>query len=452
MVNIYPYTDTHELNLDWILKQIKLIVTEINEFEAINKITFGGNWDISMAYPAWTVVNDGNGNGFLSLQPVPAGVDLTNTDYWVQVCDYAMLWSDLNDKINALDARLTDVEAIQAKGFDTSGKWVFLGDSYDTTSGSWIDATIYRLGLAQNTDAFNIAVSGHGFYGGSWENDFRAFVTGRTDLDEFKHVIVGGGLNDAVPAALTGTVLQDAITSFCNTVKQFMPNAFIQVAYLGNILNDSPYISGRTAGNIIQAIQKYNTSFPDNGAAVLGNCEYIMHNYSLFAADHIHPNASGIYRIACGVTNAIMTGRCNVLYEYVGDAADGPYMSGSDFQCASYKCVVNNEVVYIEMTEINNPYRGTTTSVTDDWFDIGVLPSGILPYMMSYPTIIGTRSASGSATRFEIAIKIENRHLYISSRTLANYSSYQAFNLSSSTRLDLFNLIISYPTLLDSQA
>lgn len=452
MINIYPYTDTHELNLDWILKQIKLIETEINEFEAINKITFSGNWDISMAYPAWTVVNDGNGNGFLSLQPVPAGVDLTNTDYWVQVCDYAMLWSDLNDKINALDARVTDVEDIQAKGFDTSGKWVFLGDSYDTTSGSWIDATIYRMGLTQNTDAFNIAVSGHGFYGGSWENDFRAFVAGRTDLDEFKHVIVGGGLNDAVPAALTGTVLSDAIKSFCDTVKQFMPNAFIQVAYLGNILNDSPYISGRTAGNIIAAIQIYNSAFPDNGAAVLGNCEYIMHNYSLFAADHIHPNASGVYRIACGVTNAIMTGRCNVLYEYIGDRADGPFAIGTDFQCLSYKCVVNNEYTYIYLENICNPNRGTNASVTDAWFDLGVLPSGVLPYMSNLNTIMSKRSTSNNAISIQLAIKIENRHLYIASRQMSNYTGYSSFTMDNTQRLDLFDLSICLSTLLDSQA
>lgn len=445
MINIYPYTDAHELNLDWILKQIRLIANEVNEFEALNKITFAGVWDITSAYQAWTLVDDGAGNGYISLKPVPAGVDLSNTEYWQQVCNYAAIFTDFDNRINALEAQA-------AKGFDISGKWVFLGDSYDTTNGSWIDAVIYRLGLAQNVNAFNIAVSGHGFYGGSWENDFRAFVAGRADLNEFKHVIIGGGLNDALPAAVTGSTLNDAIVSFCNAVKQFMPNAHISVAYLGNILNDSAYISGRTAGNIIKAIQIYNNSLPDNGASVMGNTEYIMHNYSLFDADHIHPNASGVYRIANGVMQGIMTGRCNVLYEYVGDAADGPYAIGTDFICDSYKCVVNNDTTYLEVIGICNPNRGTITSLTDTWYELGVMPSGCLPFMVALPVCVAIRSQVSSVETYHVGMKIEDRKLYIASRTLSNYSTFKQFNLSANTRLDLMNIVISFPTLLDSQA
>ncbi|MBO5809656.1 MAG: SGNH/GDSL hydrolase family protein [Bacteroidales bacterium] len=445
MINIYPYTDTHELNLDWILKQIRLIANEVNEFEALNKITFAGVWDITSAYQAWTLVDDGAGNGYISLKPVPAGVDLSNTEYWQQVCNYAAIFTDFDNRINALEAQA-------AKGFDISGKWVFLGDSYDTTNGSWIDAVIYRLGLAQNVNAYNIAVSGHGFYGGSWENDFRAFVAGRTDLNEFKHVIIGGGLNDALPAAVTGSTLNDAIVSFCNAVKQFMPNAHISVAYLGNILNDSAYISGRTAGNIIKAIQIYNNSLPDNGASVMGNTEYIMHNYGLFDADHIHPNASGVYRIANGVMQGIMTGRCNVLYEYVGDAADGPYAIGTDFQCLSYKCVVNNNIVNIVLNTVCEPMRTWTENFDDNWFDLGELPAGILPYYSDIFITNGSYSSNSNADYLYIACRIEDHHLFISNRRLSTYSSYMSVSIASTRRLDVGDINITFPTLLDSQA
>ena len=38
MNNHYPYTDAHELNLDWILKKIKDLGIKVDEFTALNEI------------------------------------------------------------------------------------------------------------------------------------------------------------------------------------------------------------------------------------------------------------------------------------------------------------------------------------------------------------------------------------------------------------------------------
>lgn len=438
MINIYPYTDTHELNLDWILKQIRLIANEVNEFEALNKITFAGVWDITNNYPAWTIVDNG-GDGFISLKPVPAGIDISNTEYWQQVANYSTIYADFN-------ARITALENITKKGFDNSGKWVFLGDSYDFYGGGWCDTVINVLRLGAN--AFKETVSGHGFYTGAWENDLRSFAAGRTDLDEFKHIVIVGGLNDALPGAMSGTTLQDDINSFFANAASLFPNALVSVAYVGNILNDSPYISGRTAANIIKAINIYNAVIPNNGGQILHNTEYIMHNYSLFDADHAHPNASGNYRIAMGVIDALIGGSCNVLYEYEGATS----MIGADFQCSGYRCVVNNEIESIELYNVCNPNRGTTDTVTDAWYDLGVLPSGILTYCNRLTTITARRSQSANAVTYTIAAKIEDRHLYIASRQLNDYSGYTSMNLSSGTRLDLFDVCFTISTLTDSQA
>ena len=99
----YPYTDLHDLNLDWIIRVVKDVTKEVDDFVAFNKVTFRGTWDGS-PYPAWTVVDDGSGNGFLSLQPVPANVPLTDTAYWQQVASYSTIYSAFNSRITALEA------------------------------------------------------------------------------------------------------------------------------------------------------------------------------------------------------------------------------------------------------------------------------------------------------------------------------------------------------------
>ena len=101
----YPYTDFHELNLDWILKKIKELDQEVDDFVTFNKITFAGAWDGS-AYPKWTIVDDGAGNGYLSIRAVPANVPLSNTDYWQPVSQYTALYNAFDARISALEASM----------------------------------------------------------------------------------------------------------------------------------------------------------------------------------------------------------------------------------------------------------------------------------------------------------------------------------------------------------
>ena len=103
MFNKYPYTDFHELNLDWILKEIQNLHETVENFVAYNQLKFSGTWDGTKTYEAWTVVDDGSGNGYLSLKPVPAGVILTNTEYWSPMSDYNALYTAFNSRITALE-------------------------------------------------------------------------------------------------------------------------------------------------------------------------------------------------------------------------------------------------------------------------------------------------------------------------------------------------------------
>ena len=85
---IFPFTNLHELNLDWLVQTVKRLETELTKFVALNTIKYADpfQWDITSQYEQNTLVIDPqDGTAYLSIQPVPQGVQITNTDYWTPV-------------------------------------------------------------------------------------------------------------------------------------------------------------------------------------------------------------------------------------------------------------------------------------------------------------------------------------------------------------------------------
>lgn len=121
-LNQFPYSDFHEMNLDWIIKQVKALTGEMHGFEAANKVNYAGIWNITQQYTAWSIVlNQSSGYMMIALQPVPAGIAITNTEYWLLVApfqiDIAFSESSYNaiankrvtDKFNEVDANLANL-------------------------------------------------------------------------------------------------------------------------------------------------------------------------------------------------------------------------------------------------------------------------------------------------------------------------------------------------------
>lgn len=99
----FPYTNVHELNLDWVLSMMKALEAEWEAFAAGNSLTFADPMlhDISKTYAKNTIVLDGNGNAYVSLQAVPVGVGLQNGDYWLMVFDYEAFIEKVNKNFTA---------------------------------------------------------------------------------------------------------------------------------------------------------------------------------------------------------------------------------------------------------------------------------------------------------------------------------------------------------------
>nr|DAT85255.1 MAG TPA: peptidase [Bacteriophage sp.] len=96
-----PYTNFHDLNLDWIIEVLNEFNTKLTNFVSLATIKYADpiQWDITSQYEANTVVVDSNGNAYLSVRPVPAGVSLDRTEFWTKIGNFDALWADVKKAI-----------------------------------------------------------------------------------------------------------------------------------------------------------------------------------------------------------------------------------------------------------------------------------------------------------------------------------------------------------------
>lgn len=101
-LNQFAYSDFHEMNLDWILKRMKELAAQMNDFVAVNSISYEGIWNITKQYSIYSIVLDTD-SGYLkiALQNVPAGISINNDAYWVLVSPFKI---DLSLDINSYNA------------------------------------------------------------------------------------------------------------------------------------------------------------------------------------------------------------------------------------------------------------------------------------------------------------------------------------------------------------
>lgn len=100
-----PYTNFHDLNLDWIMDELNEFNTKLTNFVSLATIKYANpiQWNITSQYEANTVVVDSNGNAYLSVKPVPSGVSLDRADFWTKIGNLDELWADVKKAITPND-------------------------------------------------------------------------------------------------------------------------------------------------------------------------------------------------------------------------------------------------------------------------------------------------------------------------------------------------------------
>lgn len=89
-----------------LLCEVIQVVNKLSELASLSVITYADplQWNITTQYSANTVVVDPEtGVAYLSKQPVPAGVQLINEDYWIPIFDLTNFTDYLRDSIASFD-------------------------------------------------------------------------------------------------------------------------------------------------------------------------------------------------------------------------------------------------------------------------------------------------------------------------------------------------------------
>ena len=128
----FPYTESGALNMDWLLDTVRTLGVQLQNFVALNTIKYSVpfQWDITRQYAQNTLVIDPtDGTAYLSIKPVPVGVQITDSSYWTPVFT-------LQNFIDPLKAAITTVpqqENGQAATKDLPANSVFfVGDTLCT--------------------------------------------------------------------------------------------------------------------------------------------------------------------------------------------------------------------------------------------------------------------------------------------------------------------------------
>lgn len=413
-----------------------------------------GEWNKTLQYEALSVVTY-MGNSFTSKMPVPANVEITNEDYWVntgnynaQVEDYRKETANLsneftkaNENINNLTNRVNHID---------NRKFIFISDSYgiirDNTS--WILKTVEYLGLSSD-DYYEAYQGGFGFHPAFSGGDNALFINLLIGLDnsisnknDITDIVVGGGFNDSKQ---TIDELDAAINRFCTYAKTNYPNAKIWIAGFGWSFN-SEFVEDLKHGNYLEAYKRCGKS----GATYITGSEYIMHRFDFFKQEpqtpyhlflgyqYVHPSEKGSSAIGSCIASALIGGNsCGIEGEYKNieiELASGITVSGN----MSIRQKQSNGNIYWQNGQFILNIPSTNFFYSANALEIGTIKNGYIAGAMDFGFEINTSGfvAGGTVTGNKecgILLQIRGNRLYLSALTEATVTNVCVFESATIT-------------------
>lgn len=137
MFDLYPYTNFHELNQDWILGILKKFENELKQAIDYKTIHYADplQWNITTQYAPNTVVVDENtGIAYISKDAVPSGILLSDKNYWMVIFDYQKIYNKIMSGV-----------AFNEKDNETASKDLLVNDLV------WYHGDLYRATRAIST-------------------------------------------------------------------------------------------------------------------------------------------------------------------------------------------------------------------------------------------------------------------------------------------------------------
>lgn len=396
MINFrdYPSSQMSDLNLDWIIENVKKAV------EAVDTVT-----------KEWSDVKG-------TVQKI--------------VDDEVKKELDSGEIGRVVSKAVTDGLASASKytdrsrrTFDFNGKTICIGDSYgegynpDGNVTAWPVLIKIYLGLTDD-NFFSNSLGGAGFINGTTFATLLNQTSNHFKNDEVTNIIVCGGFNDINK---NETDLINAIFNFKQAANALYPNAQIFVGFIGN----STKMDLRNG--LIIPRSAYCSACEYNGITYLSGCENAFHSDVMFGSDGIHPNKWGEESIAKAISNAILNGYASVVH------------SGVSITNVSFKNGFTGSMI-IETSQYNDScafYGSFSMNRTSDFtmegngsfyelfsFKTSFVLGG---FQFALPTTAILTSSDGSFKTVPCTLRVYNGSLWMAIRS-ASGAGYDTFHVN----------------------
>lgn len=389
MINTYPHSSTHDMNLDYLLKVAKHAEEDHKEWSDIK----------------WTAQKQIDDAIKASLDSGEIG----------KVVDDATK-KILTDEIEPLKSTVTEqgklISNLEKRYglFDLSGRTLIIGDSY--TVGYTPDGNItpWTTNFIKYTGLEDVTISANG--GASFStaaNSFLMLLNAVPASDEVKQILVVGGFNEFG----SYSEIENAINAFMGVAEVRFPNAKVFSAMVAWSVDrtDDPTVQNR----LKTAKSVYNTQ-RKNWRYLTGS-DYILHADGFLGSDGFHPNITGQERLASYLATAVETGACspsfyetNANFE-AGDFAPTPGSSWvfvssynentSTLIWGNYVCLPNSGTLTCDGTEYRLGRIFSTCFIGDN--------NGYT----CYPTTVIIKSSS-NFYHIPAQLNFRGRHIYLS--------------------------------------
>ena len=251
-----------------------------------------GEWNKALQYEALSIVTY-LGNSFTSKVPVPANIDISNKNYWVntgnynaQVEAYRQETAQLNNDLNS--------EIINRKN-DSKDNILWIGDSYSVNYNHKLPNGVRDMLNAKNW--YEYSKGGAGFAGAWAGASFNDLIEqakremSASQKEMIKYVYIVGGANDS---SFTWTDVKPKVISTVQNARNSFPNA--QVCF----------IFASCAYDTYQDLLTKTTNIAnDNYAPCIFAMPYYYLGGTLYNTDNLHYSESATNYIISVISNLL---------------------------------------------------------------------------------------------------------------------------------------------------